>query len=161
MVIGIWLSDKWHLCCYFLLKASWWTRYICTDIYVYLCVSGCMDACTHIHTHVHVHTCIRICLYVYKHSCRYICIYAHLRGYMCISVHMYVYVYCTNVYMHICMYVYVCVQNQSLWNQKVVMSLNYWNSINQKKEGRRLSFWAAGRQCNLQSHQKTPSSSSL
>lgn len=111
MVIGIWLSDKWHLCCYFLLKASWWTRYICTDIYVYLCVSGCMDACTHIHTHVHVHTCVRICLYVYKHSCRYICVYAHLRGYTCICVHMCVYVHCTNVYMHICMYVYVCAES--------------------------------------------------
>ncbi len=115
----------------------WEWVWLCTCIYVYMCVySACM---------VCVHVCIYACIYVCMYAC--VCFRSHTKLgqsglYHCMSLHVYVYIYiyiydihthapqCLNS-MYVCMYVctYVCTYVRSLRTEPVRIVLMCWIRI--------------------------------
>ena len=80
-------------------------QYACMCVNV--CVCTCTWVCVNVCVCVHVHGCVSMCVWLWVHVCMYACVFLH----MCVSAHVFVYVYlteCVIVCVCVCVSVYHC-----------------------------------------------------
>ena len=86
-------------------SSPWYAKsvlYVCTCVYMYVCVRVCVCMCIC----MCVRMCVRVCVYVY--ICVYVSVCVCVCVYVCVCTCVYVYV-CVHVCVYMCMYVCVCV----------------------------------------------------